>query len=156
MPPREPTAAPGWYPYEEGRERYWDGESWLGDTRETAQPAPEASPRPGWYEDPHDSTTQRYWDGNAWTDSRAPRSGSSERETGLSNGWFILAVLIPLAGMVLAIIEWSRGNTGRGFGFAGAAVLSFVIYAAITCAGVSTDVSTGVSECVETLGTSVN
>jgi len=95
------------------------------------------SPPPGWYKDPQDSTTQRYWDGNAWTDNRAPRAGNTEQANALSNGWFVLAVLIPLAGFVLAIIEWSRGNTGRGFGFAGAAVLSLVIVAGITCASYS-------------------
>jgi hypothetical protein len=45
--------------------------------------------------------------------------------------------LVPIAGIVLAIIEWSRGNTGRGFGFAGAAVLSFLIVTGIICASYS-------------------
>ena len=28
-----PTAVPGWQPYDEGTERYWDGESWRGEPR---------------------------------------------------------------------------------------------------------------------------
>jgi drug/metabolite transporter (DMT)-like permease len=51
----------------------------------------------------------------------------------LGNGWFVLAALIPVAGIVLAIIEWAKGNTGRGFAFATTATLAFVIYFAIAC-----------------------
>lgn len=193
MPPRE-SIAPGWYPHDEGTERYWDGERWVGEARDTlAAPAPEVSPPPGWHPDPDDPSSYRYWDGQRWTDSRAPRQGggtgtrspspskeaaaASDKDpvglpgpgwhadpddpsswrywdgqhwtdnraprhgggTGneLSNGWFVLAVLVPIAGIVLAIIEWSRGNTGRGFGFAAAGVLAFCIYAGIICANYS-------------------
>ncbi len=57
----------------------------------------------------------------------------------LGNGWFVLAALIPLAGFVLAIIEWAKGNTARGFAFAGTAVLAFMVYAAITCGAAVND-----------------
>lgn len=65
------------------------------------------------------------------------RRTAARSRTKLSNGWFVLAVLIPISGLVLAIIEWSRGNTSRGFAFAGAGLLAFLVFALVTCASYS-------------------
>ena len=59
-------------------------------------------------EDPNDGRRERYWDGNVWTSERRDKVGKPH------NGWFVLAVLIPISGLVLAIIESTQGNTGAG------------------------------------------
>lgn len=76
------------------------------------------------------------------TPAAAPAPAQPDR---LSNGWFVLAVLIPIAGIVLAIIEWAKGNTGRGFAFATAATVAFLIYFAVACGAAVDDYSTCVN-----------
>jgi len=51
----------------------------------------------------------------------------------LSNLWLILAFLVPISAIVLAIIEWSRGNTGRGLAFMATGFLGCVILSLALC-----------------------
>ncbi len=63
----EEKAPPGWYAYgDSGEERYWDGEAWTEQRRESAlavasEPsAPPSDPPAGWYPDSENPGGQRY------------------------------------------------------------------------------------------------
>jgi len=55
------NAPAGWYqdPIRPGKQRYWDGDTWLA-------PA-------GWYRDPYDARSKRRWSGNSWEAPRRAR-----------------------------------------------------------------------------------
>lgn len=125
-----------WYPDPDSPrtlQRYWDGESWTGDTAplppqpvtestaaiETGEVAetgdPEAIPA-GWYADPDEPSTRRYWDGEEWTDwtdktyeRDLGRQEGSKNETLVTIGW-ITAVFIPIVGLILGIVISTRGD----------------------------------------------
>lgn len=79
-------AAPGWYPQDDGRERFWNGDQWTdqfrGGVSSTSPSATGSLVAPGWYANP-DAGGQgmRYWNGSAWADPPAvhtqPGSGFS-------------------------------------------------------------------------------
>lgn len=39
---------PGWYPDDRGVERWWDGDGWTDDVRDSNDVAPPAPPKRGW------------------------------------------------------------------------------------------------------------
>jgi hypothetical protein len=78
-------APPGWYDSQHGGQRYWDGEHWTDQRRESAvalateeaattdeTATPAASPPASWYPDAENPGGQRYWDGEHWTEQRTP------------------------------------------------------------------------------------
>jgi hypothetical protein len=67
---------------------------------------------PGWYADPNDPKTNRYWDGASWTENRTPRKAEATDKAGA--GSFIAAVLLPIVGAIIAIVQFARGNSGSG------------------------------------------
>jgi hypothetical protein len=60
---------------------------------------------PGWYADPN-------WDGASWTENRTPRKAEATDKAGA--GSFIAAVLLPIVGAIIAIVQFARGNSGSG------------------------------------------
>src|ERR1700737_5180549 len=71
----------GWYPDPAGSddERYWDGDSWTTQRRDSEAAAesssqsvdyPIHSEPPHWYPDPDGSGGERFWDGEGWTKRR--------------------------------------------------------------------------------------
>ena len=52
------TPPAGWYPQQDGAERYWDGTDWTDHVR---WPEGAQLPPPGWH--PQNDGTERYWDG---------------------------------------------------------------------------------------------
>lgn len=67
---------------------------------------------PGWYLDPDDQQTRRYWNGSRWTEARLPVKPGGDTP---DYGSYVLAALLPIVGVVLAIVQFARGNIGPGF-----------------------------------------
>jgi Protein of unknown function (DUF2510) len=87
------------------------------------------SPPPaGWYTDPNDATTQRYWDGQQWTENRAPLEKKGAKP---GVGSYIVAVLLPIVGVILAIVQFARGNGGQGAAVLLTSIVAFVIWFAV-------------------------
>jgi VIT1/CCC1 family predicted Fe2+/Mn2+ transporter len=78
------------------------------------------APASGWYPDPEHEGTQRFWNGSEWTESRAPLK-QAERTPGA--GSYVVAVLLPIVGAILSIIQFARGNSGH----AGALLLTSIV-----------------------------
>jgi hypothetical protein len=130
----EQKAPAGWYDYDGGEQRFWDGERWTeerraspvtspaaeedameGQTESVVKSTPQsAMPPPGWYEDP-DGSGQRWWDGTQWTAHRKATQGGVPIEvsrglyalTGQPKGfyWAALGVLAIVAG---SLGPWAR------------------------------------------------
>jgi uncharacterized membrane protein YeaQ/YmgE (transglycosylase-associated protein family) len=88
---------------------------------EGSRPPPKMPPA-GWYPDP-DGSGQRYWDGQQWTDQIAPGAAApaqaaggrakDPRNDGLATAGYIFAVLLPIVGVIFAIVLYNR-NDARG------------------------------------------
>jgi len=76
--PSQPLPPAGWYEYDGGRKRWWDGKAW-GAFEDQPPTAPVDAPPPedvsqGWKRDPLNAQKLRWWDGNTWTQ----RTGASK------------------------------------------------------------------------------
>jgi hypothetical protein len=91
-----PELPSGWYRSAEdpSQDRYWNGNEWT-----SFRPSQVVSGHvaPGWYADPQAPGRQRYWDGARWTDHM---QAAPVAQPGVGAGPFILAVLIPLGGVI--------------------------------------------------------
>jgi Protein of unknown function (DUF2510) len=92
----------------------------------TTQQAPAA----GWYPDPEHAGTQRFWSGTDWTDNRAPlEQKTTARKAGV--GSYIAAVLLPIVGVIIAIVQFARGNTGSGMAVLLTSLVAGFIWASV-------------------------
>ena len=85
-----------------------------------AVPQPTSAPETqsaaaGWYPE-QNGQTQRYWDGYQWTEHAAPLSGvpaADEGPTATKGDWIggvILALVIPIVGIIAGIVYVARGG----------------------------------------------
>lgn len=71
----------------------------------------------GWYPDPKMASTQRYWDGEGWTEQVAPMqtttpAPASEPANPILIGLgYLLAVVFPIGGLVVAAILYRKSQT---------------------------------------------
>jgi hypothetical protein len=113
---------------------------------------------PGWY--PFENTGGiRYWDGTTWngpisfpapTFDSNPVAGAPDRPAG--GGSYVAAVLLPIVGVVLAVIQFARSNIGHGFGLLTASFVSGIVWALLLAAGSTSMISTSSDsylDCVE-------
>jgi hypothetical protein len=86
----------------------------------TTPPSPATAPA-GWYPDPGGTPNQRYWTGNSWTDQLAPVAPSapsgSDARAGDWIGGVLLALLMPLIGLIAGIVYATKGGEKRQVGF---------------------------------------
>lgn len=74
----------------------------------------------GWYPHPSMAGTLGYWDGTRWTEQVAPAQQSAARApAGSVNGallvlGYLLAVLFPIGGLVVAAVIWRQSETHAG------------------------------------------
>lgn len=72
----------------------------------------------GWYPDNNMPATLRYWDGSAWTSHVAPMKQETPAPPvagGMTVGnAVILALVVPVVGVVLGCVELARGRGSRG------------------------------------------
>jgi uncharacterized membrane protein len=80
----------------------------------TAPPPPQAVPA-GWYPDP-EGRGQRYWDGNNWTDNIAPATNAKSAGAGDWVGGVLLAILIPIVGLIAGAVYMSKADGRRQVG----------------------------------------
>lgn len=72
-------APAAWYDDGAGRFRWWDGQSWTDNFRDTPMiPA-------GWYADPESPSTQRWWDGVRWAPSVVERGDKPPSANAISD-----------------------------------------------------------------------
>lgn len=86
--------------------------------------------RQGWYPDPARVSDLRWWDGDRWTHDVRPHDpgASSALET-----WGVVGgLLVPIVGVVIAIVLFSRNRVGPGLAALSASVLGAVIFLALT------------------------
>jgi hypothetical protein len=107
-----------------------------------AGPTTPASTPPGWYPDPTGGYGQRYWDGMVWTANVAPAYGppgpkKSDAKSGDWIGGVLLALLIPIVGVIAGIVYLTRGGTKRQVGAMTLALslISVAGWVALTSAG---------------------
>jgi len=105
----------GWYPLANNprRERYWDGSAW---TEERSREPDE----PGWYEDPV-TGDRRYWTGRTWG---APGETDPEAGDKISAGGVALSILVPIGGLIYAVVQFAKGRVRAG---TSAAVISVIV-----------------------------
>src|SRR5690242_19350464 len=88
---------------------------------EESAPPPQLPPA-GWYEDPDGTGQQRYWDGSKWTDQLAPPPPQPEqqlvggrlkdpRNDGHAAAGYVCAILLPIVGIIIAIVLYNRNDT---------------------------------------------
>lgn len=68
----------------------------------------------GWYPRPGMTGTLGYWDGTNWTEQVAPMgttAAAAPANVALLVLGYVLAVLFPLGGMIVAAILWRQSNT---------------------------------------------
>ena len=91
-----------------------------------SQPIEPTQPAPGWYHDPQLAQTLRYWDGAGWTEHRSPAPvpgypapGAGYPPVGFAHsvpqqqsmtGGYVLAVLLPVVGLIYGIAKWRVGG----------------------------------------------
>lgn len=92
-------------------------------------PPPAIYRRPGWYPDPTKAADERYWNGKAWTDeTREHKQGGAST---LAVWGIIAALLMPIIGVIIAIVLFVRNEVGPGLAALVASGLGFVIALAI-------------------------
>lgn len=77
------------------------------DAPYTPQPVRKVPPS-GWYDDP-EGPGSRYWDGAQWTDNRSP-----DRKHGAPVGGIIVALLVPIVGVIVALVLLAKGRGAHG------------------------------------------
>jgi hypothetical protein len=87
---------------------------------------PQHSPA-GWYPFDKDRGV-RYWDGSQWV---RPADYSDAPAETPGAGSYIVAVLFPVVGVVLAIIQFARGNVGPGLALLVTSGLSAVVWSIV-------------------------
>lgn len=105
-----PHAPPGWYVQGNGKQRYWDGESW------TDQYAP-ASVQP--------------------VMPMAPVQPQSRASDGLVIAAYITAVVIPLIGLILGIAVAIKNRVALGMGAVGLSIIAWIVWIAALTSGSS-------------------
>lgn len=101
----------------------FEAEPWLKPDL-SALPPPQALPPPGWYQFGPGET--RWWDGYQWTTAaRANTPGA---------GSYVVAVAVPIVGVILAIIQFSRSNVGPGFALLGTSIFAWIVAAIVVVA----------------------
>ena len=86
------------------------------------------SPAPGWYPDPKYPADLRYWDGRQWTTAVAePAPAPQPAPQRVDWAPFILAVLIPIGGIIWGIVMLAKNQLGMGFAMIGASVVSGIV-----------------------------
>jgi hypothetical protein len=79
----------------------------------------------GWYPDPTRAADLRWWNGKQWTDETRARKVSSAPPLA---AWGILAgLLLPIVGVVIAIVLFVRNEIGPGLAALLASGLGFAI-----------------------------
>ena len=86
----------------------------------TYSPPPPESVPAGWYPDP-EGRGQRYWDGSVWTEHIAPSSQPAtvpvkQASAGDWIGGALLALLLPLIGLIAGIVYVAKGDERRQVG----------------------------------------
>lgn len=94
----------------------------------TDAPPPAVIHRPGWHPDPTRVADLRYWNGKAWTDHT--REHGKSQVSPLAFWGIVAGLLLPILGVVIAIILFVRSEVGPGIGVLVASGLGFVIAAA--------------------------
>lgn len=91
-------------------------------------PQPQQYPA-GWYDDPDGGGGKRYFDGTQWTEDRAPAGdpaagtapyaapattadGKSTEVTGVIIAGYVLAVLIPIIGLIIGFTQMNKNVHG--------------------------------------------
>ncbi len=70
-------------------------------------------PPPAWYADPENAQGMRYWDGTKWTEHRTNYRAEPAKPAsadGLVIAGYILAVMIPIGGLVIGAMLLGRHN----------------------------------------------
>ena len=127
----------GWYrdPDDEALQRFWNGSRWTNSRvplntgvplEDDPQPEPapltptepplatgDRLPPPAWYADPENAQGMRYWDGAKWTEHRTNYRAEPAKPAssdGLVIAGYILAVMIPIGGLVIGAMLLGRHN----------------------------------------------
>ncbi len=94
----------------------------------TQAPPPAAVRRAGWYPDPTRAADLRWWNGKQWTDEvRAHKAGGA---SSLAIWGIVAGLLLPIVGVVIAIVLFVRNEIGPGLAALLASGLGFVIASA--------------------------
>ena len=106
-------------------------------------PPPQLPPA-GWYPDPEGSGQQRFWDGANWSDQLAPPQQQAQQVVGGRvkddrNNWlaawgYLTAVLLPIVGIIIAIVLYNR-NDSRGTPVLITSIVVIVVSAIIISSG---------------------
>lgn len=83
----------------------------------------------GWY--PDSSGGQRWWDGVQWTEHYAPPPPPSQVHEPFGMANYIVAIFIPIIGIVLAVTRFAKNDMGNGVGLLLASVVAFGIWFAL-------------------------
>jgi hypothetical protein len=92
-------------------------------------PPPPVSRRVGWYPDPTGAPDQRYWNGYAWT--KQTRSARETRVQTLAIWGIIAGLLLPIVGVVIAIVLFVRNEIGPGIAALLASGLGVFFYSSL-------------------------
>lgn len=69
----------------------------------------------GWYPHPSMAGTLGYWNGERWTEQVAPAQGAGSPPESVNGALlvlgYLLAVVLPIGGMIVAAVIWRQNQT---------------------------------------------
>lgn len=80
---------------------------------------------PGWYR--ADPGTERYWNGQWWGETRVAADATPQDFDRISPGGLALSVLIPILGLVYAVVKFANGQLRAGTSAAAISLIMMLI-----------------------------